>query len=1068
MKTAAAGTAALHVHSHYSLLDGTDGPEALVAEAARLGLDALAITDHDSLSAVPTFAAAARGTGVGTVFGAELNLELPAARTGMPDPPGEHLLVLARDAAGYRSLSAAISAANLAGGAKGHPVYDRDALAEAAGGRWAVLTGCRKGAVPAALERDGMPAACKALSELIDRFGREHVHMEITRHGQPGDDRRCAQLAEIAAKLGVPTVATDQVHYARPAGFRTYAAVAALRARRTLEQIDAWLPAGPVAHLRAPEEMRRRYRAFPGAVERAGELAAACVIDFNAELRPGTPHFPVPDGETEDGYLRTLVERGLVRRYGTRAQRPDAWRQADYELGITAKLGFAGFFLIAWDICRFAREQSPPILAQGRGSAANSVIVYSLGISAVDPLRWGLLFERFMHLGRSSPPDIDIDIAADSGRERVLQYLYAKYGRTHAAMVANEITLRPRFAAREAARVLGYSPGAVDAIATAIDSHQALPEPDSGAAPRPVLELAHDLWAGGSRVRHLGIHSGGVVITDRPVAEVIPVEWATMRDRTIVAADKESCAEAGLYKTDCLGLKALDVVADVIEMLRDAGYDAPRELADFPADDPLVYDMINDGDSVSIFNLESRAQISISSYMKARTYHDVALQLALIRPGPGASGASRHYLARRAGDEPVPKVHPLVDAILEKTKGTVVYQEQVMDIAIQAAGFTPTEADRLRRAMSAKRATEAFEKLRERFFAGLRDHGITGSDAVGVWGQIVSFSGYSFPESHALSFAFIALAMAWIKRYEPARLLVGMLNHQPMGFYAPATLIDDARRHHVTVRPVCVANSHAATSLEPLTDELAAAYAPTHRHASPRPQPPVRLGLAQVRGVGTAWAERIVAEREADGPYADIADLARRTELPLNALEALTAAGALDTFGLTRRQTLWTVGAAAGSRREHLPGTAPATAPPPLPAQSVEERVIAELWSGPNAGTHPMTLVRERLKGLGVLAAAELEDVRDGKPVRVAGMVTHRQMPPTAHGVCFLGLEDESGLWQAIVPAKTWAALPRAVRHAGALIIYGTVESRGGAISVLAGRLYPLRVSAPDRSRSFR
>lgn len=823
--------AALHVHTHYSLLDGVDAPDRLVEEAVRLGLCAMAVTDHDSLAAVPGFAAAARGRELATVFGAELNLDLPAARTGMPDPPGEHLLVVARDAPGYRHLSAAISTAHLAGGVKGHPVYDRDALAAAAGGGWAVLTGCRKGAVPAALERGGMPAARAALADLVERYGREHVHVELTRHGQPGDDRRCAQLAALAKQLGVATVASDQVHYAGPGGFRAYAALAGLRARRTLEQIDSWLPAGAVAHLRSGAEMRERYREYPGAVERAEELARSCAIDFDRELRPGTPHFPVAEGETEDGFLRALVEQGLVRRYGTRTQRPDAWRQADYELGIIAKLEFAGFFLIAWDIVNFCRAQQPPILAQGRGSAANSVIVYVLGISAVDPLKYGLLFERFMHLGRASPPDIDIDIAAGR-REEVLQYLYGKYQRTHAAMVANEITLRPRFAVREAARVYGYSPGAVDAIASRIDSHQPLPAVDSGAAPTHVLELAHDLWAGGTRLRHLGIHSGGVVITDRPISEVLPVEHASMRNRTVVQADKESCVEAGLFKTDCLGLRALDVVADVVEMLREAGGEAPRELADFPADDDAVYDMINDGDTVSIFNLESRAQISIAGYMRARTYRDVALQLALIRPGPGASGASRHYLARRAGTEPVPRVHPLVDAVLEKTKGTIVFQEQVMDIAMQAAGFSPIEADRLRRAMGAKRASEQFGRLRERFYAGLSERGITGADADGVWNQVESFSGYSFPESHALSFAFIALAMGWLKKYEPARLLCAMLRHQPMGFWAVPTLIEDARRHHVTVRPVCVAASRAEASLEPLTHETAAAYAPTHPHAS--------------------------------------------------------------------------------------------------------------------------------------------------------------------------------------------------------------------------------------------
>lgn len=1064
----AAPAAELHAHSTYSLLDGADTPAALVAEAARLGLSALAVTDHDSLAAAPHLAQAARSSGVDTVFGAELNLDLPATRTGLPDPPGPHLLLLARSAAGYRRLSAAISEANLHGGAKGHPVYLLDELTESLSGHVEVLTGCRKGSVPAALARGGPAAADTALRELIDRFGREHVHVELTRHDQPGDDARCAALAELAKRLHLPTLATNNVHYARPAAFRTYAALAALRARRTLDQLDSWLPAGPVAYLRDPADTARRFKRYPGAVEHAAALAAACALDFERDIRPAPPRFPVPEGyPDEDAYLRTLIEEGLQRRYGTRAARPDAWAQAEHELGLVRELGFAGFFLIPWDAVRFARAQDPPILAQGRGSAANSVIVYALGISAVDPLRYGLLFERFLHADRGQPPDIDIDFAADR-REEVIQYLYERFGRRNCAMVANEITMAPRMAAREAARALGYSPGTVDALAGRIDSHEPLPDSDA-ALPQAVLDLARDLWAGGSRVRHLGIHSGGVVLCDGPISDVLPVEWATMPGRTVVQADKIGIKYAGLYKTDCLSLRALDVIADVLVMLRDQP-GAPRELADFPADDDAVYDMLNDGDAVSVFNAESRAQVAVAGPMRARSFRDIAIQLALIRPGPGGSGASRAYLARRNGREPVPRVHPIVDAITAKTLGTVIYQEQVMSIAIDAAGFTAAEADRLRTAMGgAKGAGSEFAALRERFFAGMAERGITGTRAEGVWAQIEGFSGYSFPESHSLSFAFIALAMAWIKKYEPARLLAAMLNHQPMGFYDAPTLIEDAQRHHISVLPVCVNASDANARVDPLTEQMIAAYRPVHPHASPHPQPPVRLGLAAVRSVGAESAKRIVAERAAEGPYTGVEDLARRTELPLPALEALALSGALDCFGLERRAALWAVGAAAGSRRGHLPGTAVGVDPPPLAALTAEELTFAELWSGPGSGTHPIQLMRERLDAAGVTVAADLPSLRDGAAVRVAGLVTHRQRPPTAHGTCFLGLSEETGLLNVIVPAKLWAGLPRSTADAGALLIYGTVENDQGSISILAGRLTPLVVGgAPDRSRSFR
>lgn len=823
--------AELHAHSWYSFLDGVDAPTTLVEEAVRLGLTGLAITDHDSMAAAPHLAVAARGTGLATVFGAELNLQLEGERTGTPDPHGTHLLILARDPDGYRRLAGAITRGHLAGEGKGRPVYDLDDVAASADGHWEILTGCRKGAVARALAEKGAEAAEKELRTLMELFGPERVHVELHATGLPGDDRRNDQLADLAARIGLPTVATGLVHYARPDGHATYAAVAALRARATLEEIDSWLPPGPGMFLRTPAQAARRFRRYPGAVGHAVDLALACRIEFDTDIRPRPPRFTAPDGHDENTYLRELTYEGIARRYGTRASRPDAYAQAEHELQVIKALGFSGWFLISWDVVRFARAQDPPILVQGRGSAANSIVVHALGISAVDPIKYNLLFSRFLHPERDGPPDIDLDIQADR-REEVLQYVYAKHGRENAAMVANEVCLTSKFSVREAARILGYSPGAVDAISSQVDRHEQIPAAHAE-IPGQVLALARRLEG---RPRHFSIHSGGIVICEGPIAEVLPVEWARMPGRSVIQGDKEAAVDAGLVKHDLLSLRALSAAADVLTMLADAG--TPMEFADIPADDPLVYDMINDGDTVGVFQVESRAQISVAPVMRARTFRDLAVQIALIRPGPGASGASRRYLRRRSGKDAVPEIHPTIDRILAVSNGTVLFQEQAMMLAIEGAGFTPAEADRLRRAMGAKRSLPGILALRERFLAGLDRLGISSATAEDLYQQIESFSGYGFPFSHSLSFAFIAAATAWMKRYHPALLLTGILNHMPMGFYETPTLIADAQRHQVTVNPVHINESRAKTSLEPLTDADRAAYVPVHRHASPTPNRP--------------------------------------------------------------------------------------------------------------------------------------------------------------------------------------------------------------------------------------
>ena len=1054
--------AELHAHSWYSFLDGVDAPAALVEEAVRHGLAGLAITDHDSMAYAPQLALAARGTGLATVYGAELNLDLFGERTGSADPAGTHLLALARNADGYRRLAAAITTGHLAGEGKGRPVYRIEQLAETGHGHWEILTGCRKAAVPRALATGGIEAAERELTALMDLFGLEHVHVELQATGLPDDDRRNDQLATLARTHGLPLVATGGVHYARPDGHTTYAALAALRSRSTLTEIDSWLPPGPGHFLRTPTQAARRFARYPHAVRHSVELAHACRIDFDTEIKPRPPRFDVPDGHDENSFLRQLTFEGIAHRYGTRTARPDAYQLAEHELSVISQLGYSGWFLISWDVVRFARAQDPAILVQGRGSAANSIVVHALGISAVDPIRYNLLFSRFLHPERDGPPDIDLDIQADR-REEVIQYVYTKHGRERAAMVANEVCLTSKFATREAARILGYSPGTVDAISSRVSSHDPIPEQDPE-IPNQVLTLARRL---AGRPRHFSIHSGGIVLCEGPISEVLPVEWARMPGRSVIQGDKEAAVDAGLIKHDLLSLRALSAVADVLAMLAEAGM--PMQFADIPADDPRVYDMINDGDTVGIFQVESRAQASVAPIMKARTFRDLAIQIALIRPGPGASGASRKYLRRRSGKDPVPTIHPVIDKILAISNGTVLFQEQAMMLAIDGAGFTPAEADRLRRAMGAKRSLPGILALRQRFLDGLDRLGIDPDAAEDLYAQIEAFSGYGFPFAHSLSFAFIAAATGWIKLYHPAMLLTGMINNQPMGFYATPTLIADAKRHQVTVRPVDINASKARTSLEPLTGTESAAYRPIHRHASPHPQPPVRLGLATVRGIGTDLAEAIETEREANGPFADLEDLVRRTGLSTTVLENLAAAGALDIFGTPRRETLWAVGAVAGTRPDHLPGTTPGADAPPLPPLTFTEQTFAELWAGENSTAHPMLPMQQHLAALGVTNADRLHTLRHGQPVRIAGLVTHRQRPPTAHGVCFLSVEDPTGLINVIVPAKTWAALDRRTQYAGALIIYGTIEAQDGAFSVVAGRLTPLVVNAaPDRSRSFR
>ncbi|MFF2267154.1 error-prone DNA polymerase [Cellulosimicrobium cellulans] len=1209
--------AELHAHSAFSFLDGASHPEELAAEGARLGLSALAVTDHDGLYGVVRFAEAARKVGLPTIFGAELHLPVvehgrtPAGPpvldppTGVPDPRSTHLLVLARGAQGYRNLSSAIATAHLATGTKGAARYDLDALGAQGAGEWLVLTGCRKGSVRRALVTSGRAAARRELDQLVAVFGADNVAVEITTTDDPRDADLHAALADLAADARLPLVATTAAHYAHPRDADLAGALAAVRARSSLDDLDGWLPGAPTTHLRSAAEMLARHHRHPQAVATAAALGDECAFDLHL-VAPDLPPYPVPEGHTEATWLRELVRRGGENRYGPRGREKvtGAWAQIDHELRVIEDLHFPGYFLVVYDLVEFCRVNG--ILAQGRGSAANSAVCYALGITAVDAVKHGLLFERFLAPERDGPPDIDVDI--ESGRrEEVIQHVYAKFGRTHAAQVANVISYRPKSAVRDAARALGYDVGQADAWSKSIERWGSLrgPDPSSPAADRAAKERAiaaktpgstgpaaspvttrtarkdaatarlwgsrdwsPDLSGRGGRVvdplavdegevlraddthdvvpahrppsaaqegeipdavldladrmlrlpRHLGIHSGGMVMCDRPVIEVCPVEWARMEGRTVLQWDKEDCADAGLVKFDLLGLgmlTALRIGFDLVE--RHEG--GPRlALHTLPEDDPAVYDLLCAADTVGVFQVESRAQMATLPRLRPRTFYDIVIEVALIRPGPIQGGSVHPYINRARGREEVTFLHDLLRPSLGKTLGVPLFQEQLMQMAIDVAGFSPKESDQLRRAMGSKRSVERMEELRGRLMDGMRKKGVT-DPAVReeIYDKLKAFADFGFPESHAYSFAFLVYASSWLKVHHPAAFYAGLLAAQPMGFYSPQSLVADARRHGVTVLRPDVNASDVEATVERLPADDAAAPAdaadtdrPGARTDDSRmhggqvridtafgPEPDltlaVRLGLASVRGLGKDAAERVVAARGASGegrPFSDLRDLVRRVDLTTAQLEGLATAGATDCLGVTRREALWAAGALAQEGPGTLPGVSVGVEAPALPGMTDVETAVADVWAtGVSADSYPTQYVRDGLTVAGVLtvvgavevsreieqvaeaerAAGEVPGTRPHPSSRVAvgGVVTHRQRPGTAGGVTFLSLEDETGILNVVCSPGLWQRFRKVARGSAALVVRGRLERADGATNLVAEHLAPLSLQVATTSRDF-
>lgn len=1029
----------LRCRSAFSFLEGASSPEDLIARAAAQGHTALALADRDTLAGAPRFHAAAKRAGLRALVGADVTVALGDASQR------QRLLLLATSRRGYRHLARLVTHARRTS-LRGAPIAREDALAEHAADLVALAHG-DAALTPAFLDR------------AVGVLGRGQVYVDVSRHLERRGEAGARRAVAIAEAARVPVVATNDVRHAAPEGRRLLDAFTCLREKTTLDAAGRRLLANAERHLRPPADMAARFADRPAWLRASHEIAARCGFTLE-DLGYRFPDFPVPPGESQDTWLRHETLHGARGRYG-RPLPARVRRQLEHELRVIEKLGLAGYFLIVHDLARFARESG--ILAQGRGSAANSAVCYALGITAVDPVGMELLFERFLSEERGEWPDVDIDLPSGPQRERVIQYAFRKYGPHGAAMTANVITYRTRLAVREMGKVLGLEEELAGRLASLLQSHEwdhldasgKSPPADGGSARAALREagvdpheprLAHLLELV-SRVRglprHLGQHSGGVVIAAGRLDEIVPIEPAAMQDRPIVQWDKDDCADLGIIKIDLLGLGMLQALERTLPLVR-AHEGVEIDLARLPPDDPATYAAIRRADTIGVFQIESRAQMATLPRMKPERFYDLVVEVAIIRPGPIVGRMVHPYLERRAGREPVSVPHPSLAPILARTLGVPLFQEQLLRMAMTAAGFSGGEAEELRRAMGFKRSVERMEAIETRLRAGMTARGIIGEAQEDVVRGITSFALYGFPESHAASFALLAYASAYLKTHHPAAFLAGLLDAQPMGFYAPATLVKDAQRHGVEVRPVDVTRSAWETMLE----------------GDASGPPAVRLPLRFVAGLREMSARAIEAARSA-ATFRDTADLAHRAALRRDELDVLAESGALAGLGAGRRRAaLWQVAALARAPGALFAGIPPSAEPSPLAEMGALEETLADYrTTGMTTGPQLLAHLRPDLAMRGLLSAAALREQPDGHLVRTAGHVIVRQRPESAKGFCFLTLEDETGTSNAILTPQAFRRFRAPLHGASIVEITGPVQNVDGVIHVkvrglraLAGR----------------
>ena len=992
--------------------------------------------------------------------------------TDLPDT--NHLVLLASSPEGYGAISRLVSKAQFRG-EKDRPVYRWEDLDEAArDGNLVALTGCWQGAVPRAATNGDLPAALREASRLKDIFGRR-LQIELMHHALPEDDYRNDLLWEVAHRLSLPAVATNDVHYARRSDADLSEVLAAIAGRRRLTEHDGFRPASDERYLKTPEEMTRRFARYPGVVARAAELGERLAFDLQL-IAPELPDFPMPGHfRNEMDFLRHLTYEGAREIYsdGSGGIDPRAKRRLDHELAVIERLGFPGYFLVVWDIVQFARAQG--IYCQIRGSGADSAVCRCIGLTRVDPIRLHLPFERFLSEERGRAPDIDLDLEADR-REEVIQYCYRRYGRERAAMVANVVTYRARSVLRDVAKTFGFTQAQVDGLSKYLDTRN--PKLLSKEEPLPeglTADLIYDVcWRLDGFPRHMGIHSGGVVIADRPLWQVVPLEWGRMEGRSIIQWDKESCGLVGVVKFDLLGLGMLNALHLAVDTIRDT-HGISIDLANIPQE-PAIYEQMTKADTIGLFQIESRAQMATLPKMKPKTFYDLAVEVALIRPGPIQGHSVHPYLRRRNGEEPVRYPHPLAEPILRKTLGVPIFQEQLLELARVCAGFDPGQCDRLRQAMTHKRSEEAMAKLKGEVYEGMASNGITGAGADEIWEKLQGFGQFGFPESHSVSFAYIVYMSAWLRYHYPTEFLAGLLNAQPMGFYSPNSLVHDSQHHGVVVLQPDINLSQHDCTIEPWDadpDDIATYAGQQWRRGRGaindpiRPAVAVRMGLRYVRHLGDREITRIEAARQIGGPFESPEDLAHRTGLGVGALEALSASGALESIGLGRREGLWAAGALAEIRPDRL-ALSPGVDAPALPGMDEIEQADAERWATSVSTRHPVEFIRPWLDEQGCLTIAEaLATQRNGVRAKVGGIVTHRQRPGTAAGVIFFNLEDETGPLNVVVLPDVWADNKQVARRNPGLVIEGVLEFRDGVTNFVARGFRPFPMQGVT-SRNFR
>jgi error-prone DNA polymerase len=1023
------GYVELHAASACSFLRGASHPEALAGRAAELGMGAMALCDWGGVYGSARMHAAGRERGVRAIVGAEL-----------PMADGSVVPVLVANREGYRNLCRMLTRSKLRGTKAEAPLEAGDWAEFGAG--LVVLTGDERGPVRRALARGDGAGARAWVERMVGAFGRGNVCVEVQRHLRRGEARELVALRDLAEATGLPVLATNGVRYAARADRVALDLFTCVRHGVTLDGAGRLLEANGERHLKGAGEMAALFADWPEAVANSARVAERLEFSLR-DLGYAFPRYRVPEGETMEGFLRKVAFAGARSRYSHLT--PPVLAQLNRELELIGRLGFSGYFLIVWDLVNFCTEQG--ILAQGRGSAANSVVCYALGITACDPIACRLLFERFLSEGRTSWPDIDLDLPSGEARERVIQEVYRRYGPHGAAMTANVITFRGRSAMREIGKALGFSeetlgrfsrlfghgdyPHTLELEAQVERAGIGREHPRAGAA----VDLYRRIYG---LPRHLGQHSGGMIVCEGELSGIVPLEKASMPGRVVAQWDKDDCEDLGIIKVDLLGLGMLAALQESLEICQERG--RAVDLAAIPKDDAATYDLLCRADTIGTFQVESRAQIATLPRLRPREFYDVVVEVALIRPGPIQGEMVHPYLARRRGEEAVDYFDERLRPVLERTLGVPLFQEQLLKIAMVMAGFSGGEAEELRRALSFHRSRERMEIVCVKLRQGLAGNGVGAETAERIVGAVQSFAVYGFPESHAISFALIAYASCWMKVHRAPEFYAGLLNHQPMGFYSPATLVRDAVRRGVRVRPASVVASGWKCGVDA--------------------DGSLRLGLCQVRGLSREEGERIVAAR-GERAFGSVADCLARGGIGRGSARVLAKAGAFAGLSEHRRAAQWEVEAG----REELLAGAVREEPPPLRAMDAVERLEADYaCTGLTVGPHPMALARERLPHL--RRAADLEGARPGAWVRVGGMVICRQRPGTAKGVLFVSLEDETGIANAIVAPELFERHRLRISEEPFLEIAGQLQKVDGVIHVKARRIEALEIGAALAPRS--